>query len=79
MSGFSIHSRQARFPPDGADCVRKVLSLPKTPSELRMLVSRAFVRSCCDHDDFFFVAFISLVASSFRTRAASQSEILALL
>jgi hypothetical protein len=36
------------------------------------------MRSCCYHDEFSFRRLLSLVASSFRTRAALQAEILAL-
>ena len=54
------------------------LWLPKTPSELKTRRFRSFVRSWCDHDELSFVALFALVASSFRTRAALQAEILAL-
>ncbi len=52
--------------------------LPKTPSELKTQRFGAFIRSLCDHDELSFRRPFRFVASSFRTRAARQAEILAL-
>jgi putative transposase len=55
-----------------------MLCLPKTPSVLKLQRLRALMRSCGITMSSLFVALVSLVASSCRTRAALQAEILAL-
>ena len=53
--------------------------IPKTPSGLKMQVFAPFVRSIIVSTmSPFFIALLALVASTFRTRAAQQAEIVVL-